>query len=249
LDGRPGYKKYEKYIVKQVKPMVRKLGWKDTGSHLEKYLRASILRTSVDHGDEESIAEAKKIFNDWMYNQKRIAPNLRSTIYLAGVKKGSKKQWDYMWALHQKSNVPTEQKKLMFSLADTEDPELIDRYMSWTMNDTVIRSQDSISLISHLSGNRKAANKAYVFVKKNWDKIYERYGSGSFEMTGIIKSVFGRFKTKEKLEEVKQFFKTHKSGTGGRAVKQVLSGIKNHIDWLEKHEEEVEQWLDQQLKA
>ncbi len=43
--------------------------------------------------------------------------------------------------------------------------------------------------------------------------------------------------------KAKKFFKTHELGTGKRAANQALESIKNHIEWIKKHEKEVVDWL------
>jgi len=44
-----------------------------------------------------------------------------------------------------------------------------------------------------------------------------------------------------------EFFKTHDAGTGKRAVSQAIESIQNHIDWLERYEKSVVDWLKKQL--
>lgn len=246
----PGYEYYESYIVKQVAPMVKELGWKDEGTHLQKYLRGAVLRSSVHHNDSQSVNAALKIFNDWMYQNKSIPANMRSTIYLAGIKYGGEKQWNHMYKIYETTQFPAEQRKIMFALTDTTNKTILKKYLSWTMDNSKIRSQDTCSVIEHISLNPVATEMTYNFVKKHWHTLFKRYGKGSFDMSRLIKSVFGRFKTEEGLKEAQDFLSTqkHQLGSGKLAAKQAIAAIKNHIAWLKKNEKDVVAWLKKKVE-
>jgi len=240
---RPGYKTYERYMIQAVMPLVEELGWEDEGTHLEKYLRGAVLRNAVFHNETESVKKALSIFNDWMVNKKHIPANLRSTIYLAGIKYGGEAEWNYMFKKYNTSQYPSEQRKLMFSLTESSDPKILRKYLDMSLDDDVIRSQDTCSVIEHIAGNPKGTKMAYKFVKRNWKILYKRYGTGSFDMSSLIKSTFGGLKTKAGLKDAEEFLSTHPVGSGKLAAKQALAGVRNHIKWLEKNEKSVVKWM------
>jgi len=47
-------------------------------------MRSQILSAAILCGIEDVVKEAKNRFEEWMYDNKRISPNLREVIYLAG---------------------------------------------------------------------------------------------------------------------------------------------------------------------
>lgn len=47
-------------------------------------MRSDILASAILCGIEDIVKEAKHRFDEWMYENKRIPPNLREVIYLAG---------------------------------------------------------------------------------------------------------------------------------------------------------------------
>jgi len=47
-------------------------------------MRSQILSAAIIRGIEDVVKEAKSRFEEWMYENKRIPPNLREVIYLAG---------------------------------------------------------------------------------------------------------------------------------------------------------------------
>ncbi|XP_066912412.1 glutamyl aminopeptidase-like isoform X1 [Clytia hemisphaerica] len=244
------YKLYEQYIVAQVHPIVKRLKWEDKGSHLDKYLRGSALRLAVSHGDKEAIKKGKELFNKWKDSKGKdsIPPNLRSAVYLAAIKYGGQEEWNYMYNEFRTTSFPSEERKLMFALADTQDQKQLEKYLKMSMDNKIIRSQDTCSVIEHIAGNPKGRELAYNFVEKNWDTLFERYGTGSFDMSRLVKAVFGRYKTKAKLEKVKKFLGSHKMGSGKLASKQAIAAVKNHIAWLKKNGKKVESWLKKQVQ-
>jgi len=47
-------------------------------------MRSDILASAILCGIDDIVKEAKNKFDEWMYENKRIPPNLREIIYLAG---------------------------------------------------------------------------------------------------------------------------------------------------------------------
>lgn len=47
-------------------------------------MRSDILASAILCGIEDVVKEAKNKFDEWMYENKRIPPNMREVIYLAG---------------------------------------------------------------------------------------------------------------------------------------------------------------------
>jgi len=247
LEGRPGYSVYEKYLLKIIQPMIKKLGWQDEGSHLEKYLRALILGTAVKHNDTVAVKKALLLFNDFKTKDTPIAANLKGAIYLAGVKYGTIDNWNFLWKRRQSTKVPTEKRKIMFALTDTQDPAILKKYLSLSLNSSSIRSQDSATVIIGVAANKAGFKMAWDFTIKRWSTLYERYSRSQFQLQTLIHGVFARGKTLANKNQVIEFFKTHDAGTGKRAVSQAIESIQNHIDWLERYEKSVVDWLKKQL--
>lgn len=47
-------------------------------------MRSDILASAIVCGIKDVVKEAKTKFDEWMYENKRVPPNLRKVIYLAG---------------------------------------------------------------------------------------------------------------------------------------------------------------------
>ena len=51
--------------------------------------------------------------------------------------------------------------------------DFIPRYLSYSLDSTKIRSQDSVSLIRYVSFNPVGKYLAWNFVRANWDQLFE----------------------------------------------------------------------------
>ena len=59
-----------------------------------------------------------------------MPPDLRSAVYLYGMTQSGKKEWDITFERLQKTNVASERRKLMYGLAGTPEPWILNRYGS-----------------------------------------------------------------------------------------------------------------------
>ena len=105
-----------------------------------------------------------------------------------------------------------------------------------------MRSQDTLSLVAGVWGNPVGRDLAWAFVKKHWPIFLERYGSGGYSLSRLVKSG-SVFHTREAYTDFKQFFKTHSAPGASRAVEQVLEKIDGNIRWLARDGREIEKWL------
>lgn len=51
---------------------------------LHRLLRIAVLQSAVSIKLEDVVKPAKSLFDDWMLKGKRIAPNIRNVVYIAG---------------------------------------------------------------------------------------------------------------------------------------------------------------------
>lgn len=112
-------------------------------------MRSDILASAILCGIEDVVKEAKNKFDEWMYENKRIPPNLREVIYLAGninivnidfsleivlkrvlfigIRHGEVKEWNFCWDKYNQSRIASERKLLLKVLGASNDPWLLQR--------------------------------------------------------------------------------------------------------------------------
>ncbi|XP_031564452.1 glutamyl aminopeptidase-like [Actinia tenebrosa] len=242
------YAYYKKYVLQQLTPIVEELGWEDKGSHLQKYLRASVLRLGSEYGHKKATKEAKKMFDEWRRTGKRISPNLRNVVYAIGVREGGEEEFDYMLKEYLSATVASEKRKLMYALTTTKKVSLLDRLLKMSLDRTKFRSQDTVAVITSVAGNCVARQKAWDFVQSNWDELYKRYATGSFDFSRLILRTSSHFSTKEMYKKVKAFFDNHDMASAVRASKQSLESIQANVDWSNQNRHDAINWFKAHTK-
>ncbi|KAL5020171.1 hypothetical protein ScPMuIL_003063 [Solemya velum] len=180
LQNKPVYSKFKKYMLQLLSRLVTKLGWEDRGQHLERYLRAVVLKEAIELGHQETVDKGKQLFRKWMNDTSSISPNLKLCIYMAGVEYGGMEEWDFMWDQYQNVSVPSEKRKLLTTLGRTRDARLLNRLLKYSLKEDKIRSQDTSSVISVVADNPGGQVLAWRFFKQNWKTLEQRYGDVSF---------------------------------------------------------------------
>ncbi|XP_054706641.1 endoplasmic reticulum aminopeptidase 1-like [Uloborus diversus] len=236
---------FHKYMLKLLKPVLGTLGWEDEGDHLQKKLRSAVLVTSMRFHDELTVSQAKKYFQNWMQNGKKVPPNLRNVVYGAGVKYGSKEEWQFCWKQYQETQVPSEKRLLLTALGNTQDMWQLSQYLNYSLDKNKIRPQDTTLVIAVAARNPVGRLLTWRFVRMNWPQLLEMFGQGSFSMDMIISETISHFSSRFDYDEVKTFFSGVEVGSGMQSLQQSLERIRANIRWRENTEASVIQWLQQ----
>jgi len=247
LYSRDGYEIYQKYLIQQILPVVNVVGWNDDGSDLTRMLREIVLKLAVANGEKSSVNKAKELFKTWMEG-KAIAPNLRESVYYVGIKHGGQAEWNLMFNRYKSCIVPSEKDLMRRSLTLTSDKNILGNYLNMTLDDKIIKAQDSCHIIEAIAQNPIGQKMAYGFLCDNWGVLLQRYRHHFKELAKIFMAVFGRGKTTDDLKVADRFFKSHDMGGGKLAAENTLESIKSNINWIQTHETEVVSWLKEHTK-
>lgn len=118
-------------------------------------------------------------------------------VYCSGVATGGEAEWEFVWSQFKNASVASEAQKLMSALSCTNstqllrrwasfkpgsrlkpqlDPALLTscllclhRYLSYTLNSTMIRKQDASAVITAVAANRAGQDLAWDFIRDQWD--------------------------------------------------------------------------------
>ncbi|XP_057336106.1 endoplasmic reticulum aminopeptidase 2-like isoform X2 [Microplitis mediator] len=238
-----GYKRYIIFLKKLLSPITQTVGWKDDGDHLTKWLRIAVLQAAVELKLDEVVKPAKNLFEDWMLRSKRIVPNIRDVVYIAGVRFGGETEWNYCWETYKKTQVPSEKRLMLQALGASTDPWLLQRYLLKTLDRENIKSQDVEAVISAVARNPEGQSLAWRHLKAYWPQFHALFGNGSLTMGTLISTVTSQFFTEYDYQEVSQFFSDVDVGSGQRALEQSLETIRFNIRWVKENADTIDQWL------
>lgn len=243
-DDKELYPLIEEYFQSQVKPIADLLGWNNTGDHITKLLRASLLTFACKMGDKEALNNASSFFEDWVNKAESIPANLRLLVYRYGMQNsGSEASWNYTLEQYQKTSLAQEKEKLLYGLASVKSVSLLARYLDLLKDPNVIKSQDVFTVIRYISYNSYGKSMAWNWIQLNWDYLVSRFTIND-RYLGRIVTIAEPFNTELQLWEMKSFFaKYPEAGAGETPRQQVLETVQNNIEWVKQNRETIRQWF------
>ncbi|XP_072438679.1 glutamyl aminopeptidase [Chiloscyllium punctatum] len=238
------YSKFQAYWRKQVKSITDKLGWEDDSFHLNRLLREDVLALACRMEDEEALANASKLFDTWLAGG-HIPPNLRLIVYRYGMQKsGNATSWEIMFKKYQETPLAQEKDKLLYGLASVEDVWLLDRFLKYIKNESLIKSQDVFTVLQYISYNKYGKTMAWDWTRLNWEYLVERYTITDRNLGRLVSRITSSFNTELRLWQMKYFFEKYpNAGAGETPRKQALETVQTNIDWLKNNKDEIKEWL------
>ncbi|NXV85861.1 AMPE aminopeptidase, partial [Calonectris borealis] len=250
------YPRFQEYFRYLVKPIANQLRWNDSGGHLERLLRASVLDFACSMDDTESLNNASQLFEQWLQGQMgkniqvlflyfSIPANLRLLVYRYGMQNsGNESSWNYMFKKYQETSLAQEKEKLLYGLASVKNITLLDRYLKYIYNTSLIKSQDVFTVLRYISYNTYGKTMAWDWVRLNWQYLIDRFSVNDRNLGRII-TITQTFNTELQLWQMENFFEKYpNAGAGELPRSQSIEQVKNNIEWLEANKEEIRMWLE-----
>ncbi|XP_043845494.1 aminopeptidase N [Dromiciops gliroides] len=215
---------------------------------MEQYNEINAISTACSNGLTECGELASDLYSQWMRNPSNnsIHPNLRSTIYCNAIARGGEEEWDFAWNQFRNATIVAEADKLRSAMACSTEVWILQRYLSYVLDPTLIRKQDATSTLTSICSNVIGQSLTWDFVRGNWRKLFVDYGGGSFSFSNLIQSVTQRFSTEYELQQLEQFKEDNIDigfGSGTRALEQALEKTRTNIKWVNDNKEVVLQWF------
>ncbi|XP_034082999.1 aminopeptidase N-like isoform X2 [Gymnodraco acuticeps] len=252
------YGPMQNYLMKQIIPLFTYYknmtgNWSTIpAGHMDQYNQVNAISMACRTGLEECSTLTKTWFKQWMdTNKNQIHPNLRSTVYCNAIAAGGAKEWEFAWSEFQKATIASEAEKLRSALSCSKQPWLLNRYLEYTLNSTLIRKQDATSTIVYIASNVAGQSLAWDFVRARWTYIFNEYGGGSFSFSNLINGVTKRFSTEYELQQLKQFKADNSEvgfGSGTLALDQSIERTISNIKWITENKQNVLNWFKAELK-
>ncbi|NWR90810.1 AMPE aminopeptidase, partial [Furnarius figulus] len=241
------YPLFQGHFRTLVKPVVDELSWNDSGSHLQRLLRASVLDFACRMNDTDSLKNASELFNQWLQGKAlyfSIAPNLRLIVYRYGMQNsGNETSWNYMFQKYQETTLAQEKEKLLYGLASVKDITLLDRYLKYIYDSNLIKSQDVFTVLRYISYNTYGKTMAWDWIRLNWQYLIDRFTIND-RTFGRIVTITQTFNTELQLWQMENFFEKYpNAGAGEMPRSQSLEQVKSNIEWLKENKEEIRAWL------
>ncbi|XP_037793094.1 glutamyl aminopeptidase-like [Penaeus monodon] len=239
------YPYFRKYVVNLVSDHVQRLGWNDTGSHLERRNRLNLMALACSNGYEPCLEGAHDRLMTWVQDPTTfIPPNTRLLVYQYGMQKADYETWETVLERYVSEVNAQEKSKLSSGLSSCKEDWIIHRWIIEAKNESIVRGQDYFSVLQNVASNPWSTHLVWNFVKENWDYLVDRFSLNNRYLGRMVKYVTTRFTTERELQDMKEFFADNpEAGSGTRAREQALEEVVKNIKWIGRHEEELHQWF------
>ncbi|XP_071496767.1 puromycin-sensitive aminopeptidase-like [Diadema antillarum] len=244
-DCRPHLRGFVKQLFTKV---YKKMGWDmvENESHLNALLRALAIRVMGRNGHEPTVEEARRRFKAHRSGGDQLPADLRNAVYLIVLTHGDEDTLNDMIAFYKEQDLQEEKDRIQRSLGAIQDPALIRKVLEFSMGEHV-RSQDTVFVISGVTGTKQGREQAWEFLQEKWSELHERY-SGGFLLSRLVQSCTEGFATEARAVEVEEFFKNHPAPAAERTVQQSLENIRLKAKWLARDGESISQWLKEKIQ-
>ncbi len=226
------------FIRNRVAPAFQDLGWAPRADERElvKELRGDVIRALGTLGRDEGIqAQAAEAYTALQQHTRNIDPNVIPALVSILAYTGDQARYEEFLDRFRKASTPQEERRYLFSLATFRAPELLERTLAKTLTDE-IRTQDAPFLVSALLHNVYIREKAWEFVKANWERMDRLFPkSGLRRMCGGIVGL----STPELERDVRAFFTSRKIDLGGKTLEQYLEQLHIAVVFRERDRDAI----------
>jgi aminopeptidase N len=243
------YGKYKRYILSLLTNVIDNHSFNATNlTHLDTLLQAKVLLAGDKYGDDSIAEVGLQMFRKWMKNSSYvIPPNLHQIVYDVAIASGGETEWNFLFKWYLTTNNPYEKRLCLSALAKSTQPWILNQYLEYSLLPRYIKSQDTLTVISHVSANYQGRYLAWNFFREHWDELFKTFGGGSFNFARAIRTLTESFATQWELQEVETFFTEHpNAGSADLAVKQSIEIVRGNIKWLAANQATLDNWLSNQ---
>ena len=224
-------------------PIAQRMGWDARAheGHRDVLLRSTVLAQAGGYGDPDTLDEASARFQAYAADPSGTPADIRGVVFNLAARTGDASTYDTMWRLQDEAGMEEEKVRLLLALGRFGRRDLLERTLEKSLSSDV-RSQNTVSMVMSVAGNRLGRDLAWEFVKDNWAEFDRRYGEGEFILSRLV-SITSRFTTSERGEDVESFFRDHPTPSVERTIRQSLERIRINVAWLDRNRQGLAEWF------
>jgi len=238
----------QSYARARLRQVFDKLGWDGSGSGDDDttLLRASLIRTLGEFGDEEILAEARRRFAGFLQDPKSLANALRDPVtHLVGIS-ADRATYDTLLGLARKSTVTNERLRYLFAAASAPQPGSGAHHAG---ADPDRRGAGHHRHRDDQFGSRLPASSlilAWDFVRKNFDALLARQGPAFRDQ--FVANLMTNFSDDNHAAELAAFAPAQATSGGRVMTARALETIAISADLKARALPVVDAWIKAQNK-
>jgi puromycin-sensitive aminopeptidase len=227
-------------------PALQQLGWQPAfgESELRSQTRQLVIGLLGGLGADADTRERARHTLERVLAGDEVDPNVAAAVVPVVAADGTPDDWERYLDRHRSSPNPQEQLRFQYALAQFPQAELADRTLALCLDE--FRSQNAPFVLLQLLGNREVNERAWAFVKANWDRIVDRFPDNAVPrfLGGVT-----AFSTGDALADVERFLHDHPVPQGAKTVAQHLERLRVNVGLREREAASVAAWLADRERA
>jgi aminopeptidase N len=238
--GRPGRAAFQAYARATLRPTFERLGWQaaDGESNDRVLLRASLIRTLGDLGDEAVLADAKRRFDAFLTDSASLPANLRGPVtHLVG-RTADRAGYETLLGLARKSTKTEERVRYYSAAASALDPAFARETLAIALTDE-LPADLAGRLINWVAGEHAAL--ALALVKENFEALAAKQGP-SFRNT-FVSNLMANFSDRARAEELKDFAPAYETSGGRMVAERVRERIVADAEFVQQQLPAIDEWV------
>lgn len=227
------YSKYYSFASEIFNNISIDLEWNLDKTPLEtdQIMIATLIDSACYFGIEDLKNKSSQIFKEISFNSNdEIHPNLKRPLLFSVAYNGESNDFDKIWELYLNSNSQEEKSLYLGSLTQFKNIDKI-KFLLNQVTTKNIRKHDIASVLIGVANNNLALPTAWEYLKQNWSKILNISGDG-FQLNYIV-SLPSYFQSKDKYEEVENYYSENPVDAASMSMNQTLEKIQNNIFWID----------------
>jgi aminopeptidase N len=239
--GRPGQAAFAAYARGTLRPLFDRVGWQAVdGEPADRaLLRARLIRTLGDLGDEAVLAEAKRRFDAFLQDAASLPPNLRDSVtHLVG-RGADRTTYQTLLDLGRKSTSTEERVRYYSALAGAVDPALARETLAIALTEE-LPTDIGRRLIAWVAEGEHP-DLAVEFVKNNFETLATKHGS-SFRNT-FVSNLMANFSDAARAEELKGFAPAYETSGGRMVAERTRERILADAEFVAEQIPPIDEWV------
>jgi puromycin-sensitive aminopeptidase len=229
---------FSEKIVVGLMPLVGWTSSKNDG-HLAVLLRSIMINLlSTFCADDEAVSsEAKTRFAKFLEDHsdvESLPSDMRTPVFKIILKTGGTEEYEKILQYFDEASDNAERKHVLKSLGSATNPFLKKRTLEWSISGHV-KLQDFFYAMGGVGHSSKEGREiSWQFFQENFEKIKGMIGKGSPSlMDACIVSCAGSFCSREKADEIDNFFKDHPLPSSARKIAQTTENMRANAKLLD----------------
>jgi len=237
--GYPQYVGFAKFVQALVADASTKCGWdeKADDGHLDKLLRAVLVRLQAEFPSQSTMGEASKRFQAFVSDAsyKGLPTEYRVPVYKIMLRESGPQNgvgvYNNLMMIFNRAETHPEKLQVMQAIGVGASKELKDRALAFAISSDV-KMQDMMYPIYSVSRScTGGAQLAWEWFHANRADLQPNTNVGI--MQSIVSACSGQFVTAEKVAEVEAYFEKEPMESAKRKISQNLEGMNTSVAFLE----------------